>query len=177
MKQDLFHIVFMVTLLSVSVQGTLLPAVSRKLKMVDDNADVRKTFNDYQEETALQLMRMYIPKGHEWENKRIKEVNIPTGALALMIKRGKGTVITKGDTKILAGDNVILSVPPYSTNEKESLHEHHITNDDPWCDKAIEELKLPKNVLIAMVIRGEETIIPDGKTVIREDDVVVMYQQ
>ncbi len=30
-KQDLYHIVFMVSLFSVSIQGTLLPAVARKL--------------------------------------------------------------------------------------------------------------------------------------------------
>lgn len=177
MKQDLFHIVFMVSLFSVTIQGTLLPNVAKRLSMVDDNADVRKTFNDYQDETSLQLMRMYIPENHEWENKRIKDINIPTGALALMIKRGSETVITKGDTKIYAGDNIIFSVPPYNTNEKEELQERYIAGDDIWCNKAIEELQLPENVLIAMVIRGEENIIPDGKTVIHEDDIVVMYQE
>ena len=30
--------------------------------------------------------------------------------------------------------------------------------------------------MIAMVIRGEETIIPDGKTVIQAGDVVVVYR-
>ena len=49
MKQDLFHIVFMVTLFSVAFQGGLLPMISGKLKMVDSKADVRKTFTDYQE--------------------------------------------------------------------------------------------------------------------------------
>lgn len=53
MRQDLFHIVFMVTLFSVAFQGGLLPMISNKLRMVDCKADVRKTFTDYQEETAL----------------------------------------------------------------------------------------------------------------------------
>lgn len=177
MKQDLFHIVFMVSLFSVAIQGTLLPAVADKLLMVDDNSDVRKTFNDYQEETSLQLMRMHIPEGHEWANQRIKDVNLPTGSLALMIKRGKETIITKGNTKIHAGDNLILSVPPYNTNEKEDLQEKYISKNDAWCNKVIGELQLSKNELIAMVIRGDETIIPDGKTVILENDTVVMYQE
>ena len=43
MKQDLYHIVFMVSLFSVSIQGTLLPAVARRLGMVDEKSDVRKT--------------------------------------------------------------------------------------------------------------------------------------
>lgn len=177
MRQDLFHIVFMVSLFSVAIQGTLLPAVANKLLMVDDNSDVRKTFNDYQEETSLQLMRMHIPEGHEWDNQKIKDVTLPTGSLALMIKRGKETIITKGDTRIHAGDNIILSVPPYNTNETENLQEKLITKNDAWCDKAIGELHLSKNELIAMMIRGDETIIPDGKTVIMENDIIVMYQE
>lgn len=177
MKQDLFHIVFMVSLFSVAIQGTLLPVVSKKLSMVDDDSDVRKTFNDYQDETSLQLMRMHIDSEHNWVNRKIKDVSIPKGSLALMIRRGKETIVTKGDTLILEDDNLILSVPPYTTNETENLYERIITKKDNWCGKAIEDLKISKHELIAMIIRKDETIIPDGKTVIMEKDIVVMYRE
>ena len=98
LSSDLFHIVFAVSLFSVAIQGTFLPAIAKRLDMVDESADVRKTFNDYQEESAITLMRMFIPKGHNWENKMIKDVTMPTGSLALMIKRNKETIITRGDT-------------------------------------------------------------------------------
>lgn len=173
MKQDLFHIVFMVSLFSVAIQGTLLPMVARKLDMIDDNADVRKTFNDYQEENTLHLMQMYIPEKHNWANHKIKEISVPTGSLALMIKRGDETIVTKGDTRILAGDTVILSVPPYTPGETEVLEEKRIERKDPWCNKSIGELQLNQNELIVMIIRNGETIIPNGATVMREDDVVV----
>lgn len=175
MSRSLFHIVFMVSLFSVAVQGTLLPQVAKRLSMVDENADVRKTFNDYQEESAFTLMRMYIPKGHNWENKCIRDVSMPTGALALMIKRKNETIITKGDTKILRGDSVILNVPSYEPNDAEELQEKQIEKSHPWCNKTIAELSLPADELIAMVIRGSETIIPDGRTEILENDVVVTY--
>lgn len=176
MKQDLFHIVFMASLFSVAIQGTLLPAVAKKLNMVDNSTDVRKTFNDYQEETTFQLMRMYIPKGHSWENRKIREVNMPTGSLAIMIKRNGESVIARGDTDILAGDDVILSVPPYMPSEQDKLQERFISKSDDWCDKAISELDIPSDTLIAMVVRGEETIIPDGKTVLYDKDIVLMYR-
>ena len=175
MSHDLFHIVFMVSLFSVSVQGTLLPKVAQKLDMIDETADVRKTFNDYQEESAITLMRMYIPEGHNWENKLVKDVHVPTGSLAIMIKRNHETIITKGDTKILAGDDVILSVPAYEPAEHEKLEEIKIEKTHAWCNKAIWELNLPADALIAMIIRGSENLIPDGKTVIQENDTVVMY--
>lgn len=177
MKQDLFHIVFMVSLFSVSIQGTLLPYVAQKLDMVDNDADVRKTFNDYQEESSLQMMRMHIPAGHGWQNKKIKDVAIPTGALALMIKRDKETITTKGDTLILAGDDIILSVPPYTPSENEELEERVISKRDTWCNKLIGELELGADELIAMVLRGGASIIPDGKTKLLENDIVVLYKR
>lgn len=176
MKQDLYHIVFMVSLFSAAIQGTLLPAVAAKLNMVDSSYDVRKIFNDYQEETSFQLMRMNIPKGHNWENRKIKEVSIPTGSLAIMIKRGNETIITKGDTEILAGDDIILSVPPYYPSEKEKLQEYSISKADWWCDKTISELNIPDDMLIAMIVRDDETVIPNGQTILRENDVLVMYR-
>mgnify|MGYP000866419845 CR=1 FL=1 len=172
---DLYHIVLMVAFFSVSIQGTLLPFVSKKLDMVDETSDVRKTFNDYQEESAITLMQMHIPDSHNWVNKYIRDVNIPTGSLAIMIKRGQETIVPKGDTKILAGDQVILSVPVYEAAEQEQLEEIHICKGHAWCDKTIAELNLADNELITMIIRGDENLIPDGKTVILEDDIVVAF--
>ena len=101
---------------------------------------------------------------------------IPTGALAIMLKRDGETIITKGDTLVRPGDNVILSVPPYVPSEDEQLEERYISKKDAWCNKKIAELELGANELIAMIIRGDETIIPDGKTVICEKDIVVLYK-
>lgn len=176
MKQDLFHIVFMVSLFSVSIQGTLLPYIAQKLDMVDNDSDVRKTFNDYQEETALQLITMQIPEYHGWANKMIKDITMPTGALAIMIKRENETIITKGDTMVHPGDNVVLSVPPYVPGEDEQLEERYISKKDVWCNKKIKELGIGSDELIAMIIREGEAIIPDGNTFVCENDVVVLYK-
>ena len=176
MKQDLFHIVFTTTLFSVAIQGGLLPKVANKLGVVDDESDVRKTFNDYQEEAALQLMRMYIPKGHNWANKKVKDVSVPTGSLAIMIKREDETIVTKGDTVILPEDTVILSVPPYVPSKDEQLEEIVVEKEHKWCGKSINALHLKEDELIALILRNGETIIPDGKTKIQENDVVVVYR-
>ena len=176
MSKDLFNIVFMISLLSVAIQGTLLPAVSRRLDMIDETSDVRKTFNDYQEESSITLMRMFIPKGHNWENKLISDVSMPTNSLALMIKRNGTTIIPKGDTMILAKDTLILSVPSYEPSGQENLKEIKIQSTDKWCNKTIHELNLPENVLIALIKRGEDNLIPDGNTLIKENDSVVLYK-
>lgn len=170
---DIFHIVFMVALFSVAIQGTLIPRIAQKLDMIDDNDDVRKTFNDYQEEAAITLMRMHIPKGHNWENKSLNDINMPTNSLAIMIKRNDETIIPKGDTVILSGDSVILSVPSYEPSGQENLEEIVITKDHNWCNKHIHELNLPDNILIALIKRGNNNLIPGGDTLIHENDIVV----
>lgn len=173
---DIFHIVFMVALFSVSIQGTLIPKIAEKLNMIDNNEDVRKTFNDYQEDSSITLMRMYIPKGHNWENKLVSNISVPTNSLAIMIKRNNDTIIPKGDTKILAGDSVILSVPSYEPSGQEDLEEIYINKNHKWRNKYISELNLPENILIALIKRGEENLIPDGNTYICENDIVVIYK-
>lgn len=176
MRYDLFHIVFAVSLFSVGIQGTLLPYMSKRLRMVDENADVRKTFNDYQEESTIALVSMAIAEGHQWENQYIRDIDLPTGALALMIKRGNETIVTKGNTKIHAGDNLILNVPTYEPGAAEELLETTITKNHPWCNKKIGELNLKSNELIVTILRDKENIIPNGQTMILEDDIVVTYR-
>ena len=46
-ENDVFHIVFMIVLFSILLQGSLLPLVAKKLDMIDEKGDVMKTFNDY----------------------------------------------------------------------------------------------------------------------------------
>ena len=58
--------------------GTV-PAAAKGLKLIDNNADVLKTFNDYKEESSITMMRMFVPAGHPWENMPLSEVTLPTG--------------------------------------------------------------------------------------------------
>lgn len=145
--------------------------------MVDNDNDIRKTFNDYQEETAITLMRMHIHEGHNWENRMIKDVALPSDSLAVMIKRDGETLIPKGDTKLLAGDNLILNVPYYNADNEVQLQEIVIDKNHTWCDKKIMELPISRNTLVTMIRRDEETIIPDGQTTIRCKDIVVICEQ
>ena len=174
LENDLYHIVFFISLFSVSVQGSLLAFVAKKLDMIEEGGNILKTFTDYQEESAITMIRFFVPEGHGWVNKEIQEVNFPSGSLALMIKRDNETVIPKGDTVIKAGDSVILSVPEYQATGEVSLKEIQIDKYNDWNGKSIAELNLPDDILIAMLKRGEENIIPRGKTTIQENDIVVI---
>ena len=87
LKYDLFHIVFVVSFLSVAIQGSILPLVAKKHDLIDKFADVRKTFNDYQQEASIALNKFTVSPSHLWCNTKVKDINLEEGALILYIKR------------------------------------------------------------------------------------------
>ena len=174
-EHNIFNIVFCVCLMSMTIQGTLLPAAAKRLRLIDSGTNVLKTFNDYKEESAITMMRMYIPENHNWDGRQISEISVPTGSLIVMVKREGETIIPRGDTVIHAGDSVILSVPPYESDKSSlPLREVPISDKHIWLNKKIRDLNLPQRLLIVMVQRGEQRIIPSGATEIKRGDVVVI---
>ena len=173
--ENVFHIVFGLAILSVAVQGTLLPKIAEKLELIDASKDVLKTFNDYQEDAGMNLMQIHISEEHGWKNHLVKDVNLPEGSLAMLIRRKDETIIPKGDTKILEGDEIVLNVPAYESVNDIELREIAIDREHPWKGCRIEELDLEDHVLVAMIKREDRNIIPRGKTEIKEGDILVVY--
>lgn len=108
---DLFHLVFLISVLSVAFQGSFLPWIAHKTNMIDKNIDIRKTFNDYQEECAIKFMRLTVPAKHQWIGKKIKDIKFPNNALILYIKRNQKKILPQDSTKILEGDRLTLTLP------------------------------------------------------------------
>lgn len=108
-ENDIFHIIFFIALISVSVQGTLLPKVAQKLDFVDNDTTVLKTFNDYQEEKSTMLLEYNVSKSSKWMNKTIMDAEIPDDILIVMIKRNGQVIVPKGSTEILEKDILVLS--------------------------------------------------------------------
>ena len=46
--------------------------------------------------------------------------------------------------------------------------------EDKWTGKTVKDLQLPHGVLVAMIRRGNENIVPRGDTVLRADDTVIL---
>ena len=55
------------------------------------------------------LIESVIPSGHKWENKQIKDLNLPSNRLIIMIQRDKNNIIVPvGETTILEDDTVVM---------------------------------------------------------------------
>ncbi len=114
---DIYHIVFCVVLYSIILQGTLLPILSRKVNMIDENSDVLRTFTDYVDETEVQFIQLPITPGHPWIGNAIKDLTLVPDTLLAAIQRGDKVVVPKGDTVIEENDLLILAAMGYQDTE------------------------------------------------------------
>lgn len=176
LKNDLFHMVFCVVLFSIGIQGSLLPWLSRKLDMIDTEGNVMRTFNDYNDEKEIQFIQLDIKAKHPWIGREVREVELPPDTLLVMILRGSDTLIPKGSTQIEKGDMVILSANAYEDESTICLTEITIDKDHEWCHSTVKGLELPDDMLIIMIRRDGQAIIPGGTTKILAGDVVVVNE-
>ena len=172
---DIFHVVFLVSLISVLLQGTLLPAVCAGLDMIDEQPDIYKTFKDFSDTVDFQFANLHIAPGSKWIGKRIKDLDIPNGLQIIMIHRDGRSLAARGKTVIQVDDDLIVNTYSYYPSRNEYVEEIEIKDDHPWADRTLKELQIPENQLVIMDIRGEEKIIPNGDTTVRKGDVLLVF--
>ena len=107
-NNDIYHIIFFIALISVGVQGTLIPIIAKRLELLDNNRPVLKTFNDYVEERNTKVMELKIEGSCRLINKSIMDANIPEEILIAMIKREGEIIIPKGASIIKEGDILVV---------------------------------------------------------------------
>lgn len=173
---DIFHIVFCVVLFSILFQGSLLPAVARLFRMTDANTDVMRTFSDYTDERQMQFVQVSIDETHPWANRLISELDLLPNMLIAVLLRDGETVVPRGQTKLLPGDDAFLCAEGISGIPNIVLKEFPITSEHRWCGKKLSQAYISDDTIIIMVKRGDTVLIPDGNTCFREDDRVVAYE-
>ena len=143
--------------------------------MIDNLEDVRKTFNDYQQESAITLNKILIKNSHPWINNSIKNIAISDNSLILVIKRKNEKIFPKGDTILQEGDEILIGTTVVKSNYDISLSETLIDKNNEWINKKIKEIEFPSNFLIAIIKRDTESFVPNGDTKIKEGDTIVFY--
>lgn len=172
---DLFHIVFVVALLSVTIQGSLLPFIAKKTDMIDKFGDVRKTFNDFQQESAIAINKVTISDSHLWNGHAIKDIKLDKKALILMINRNGEKIIPKGSTILQPNDEILIGTTYENACEEVHMFETYIDKNHEWLNRQIKEINLPATHLIALIKRDEKYFVPNGTTQIRLFDSIIFY--
>ncbi len=179
-QNDVFHIIFFVALFSVAVQGTLIPKIAKKLDLIDDQSSVLKTFNDYEEENSTKLMEVTVDKDSSMANKTIMDANIPEDILIVMIKRKGDVLVPNGSTVILAGDRLVVTgnnfdkLNQYKEEKSTKLMEFTVDKESSLAYKSIIESNIPNGILIVMIKREGNVVIPNGSTILLPEDILVV---
>ena len=173
-QYDLFHTVFLVVLFSLLLQGSLIPMLARKLKMIDNTNNVLTTFNDYSEELPVQFIKLSVNEGDRWDGKQIKELDLPPETLIALIIREGQRIVPKGFTVLNAGDTAVLCAPACSEDTGINLTEINVTEESTYCGLMLSEVPPENGHLVVLVKRGNRVIIPRGRTVFRDGDVLVV---
>ena len=129
------------------------------------------------EEYPVNFISITITKSHPWAEKKVAETNLVPGIIFVAILRGNETLLPNGSTLILEGDRVVLGAESLYDEPDIDLEEIIIKEGHEWEDKKICELGLFKNLLIVLIKRGKKGIIPNGNTVIKKGDLVVVFQK
>ena len=179
-NNDIFHIIFFIALFSVAVQGTIIPRMAKRLDLIDNEESVLRTFNDYKEDKSTRLIEFTIDEHNAIANKTIMDANIPEDILVVMIKRDGDVFGPNGSTEILPKDILVLSgnklkhFNEYKEEKSTTLTEFSIETKSSLINKPIKDANIPDDVLIVMIKREGEVIVPNGNTVILPEDILVV---
>ena len=169
----LFNIVFCIVLISISLQGSLIPWTARKLDMLDAGTDVMKTFSDYSDNTEMQFSQIVIGPGSAWEGKQVMELGLPGNVLIALVIRGTERIVARGDTLLQVGDRAIVVAKAFEDTQTYVV-EKTLTPDDKRAGHAIRDCS--DGELVLLVRRGEREIIPSGDTILEAGDVLVILK-
>jgi cell volume regulation protein A len=122
----MFRLIFFMVILSVILQGWLLMPVAKFLKVAKNAKAVHAPAPlelEITHASANQEMREYhIAEDHPFAGKTLAEIALPSGALVTMIRRGKSFIPPRGNTKIAAGDGMLIIAEISQLEEIEKNH-------------------------------------------------------
>ena len=74
------------------------------------------------------------------------------------------------------GDRMVLSARANGIAKDVELSEITLESGDAWIGKRISDINLDQGRLVVMVQREEDVIIPNGRTLLQEGDVLVIKE-
>ena len=107
--EQIFNIVFFVTILSLITQGMSLSWMARKLHLSEPASDNEENFGiEIPDTVGSQLHEMLCTEQLLSHGNHIKDIPFPKGVLVMMIKRGENYIVPNGNVELKEGDILLL---------------------------------------------------------------------
>lgn len=107
-SQQIFNIVFFITLLSLIFQGMTIAKVARLLKLdLPEEKEVDDFGVELPEDINSQLMDETLTADMLANGNRLSDMNIPKRTLVMLVKRGNEYIIPNGQMELQEGDQLL----------------------------------------------------------------------
>ena len=172
-EHDIFSTVFVIVLISIALQGSLIPLAARKMDVIDPEADAKTFFNDFAEQADLQFHSMSVTTESPWAGKTVKELGLDKGTIICMLIRADGSrLIPNGDSRVDAGDSLILCSKEFRERVGVNIIEREIRKESKWNGHMVRDYPCETNQQLLMIKRKDTTIIPHGDTILQAGDIL-----
>lgn len=136
-----------------------------------------KQKTEYGYEAHMRFIQIFLNENDDWVGKAIKDLNLPTGMIAAIIKRKEEIIIPRGDVVLQDEDSIILGAEPFVDDDDVVLKEVALRKNHPWTDLKIRDLDISRHAVIVLVKRKNKALIPNGNMILRTGDNVFLYSQ
>lgn len=103
-----FNIVFFITILSLSIQGTTVASFAKWLKLIEAPEKEPVFAVEFPDEIKSKMCEMEVKADMLGNGKRLIDIDIPEHSLVVMIKRGQSFFIPNGKTELKTGDVLLI---------------------------------------------------------------------
>lgn len=108
-SQQLFNIVFFITLLSLVVQGTTIAGFARRLHIdLPEEEPVDNFGVEIPENVDSQLQSITLTQEMMAQGNRLADMSIPRGMLVMLVKRNNEFIIPNGQLELKEGDRLLI---------------------------------------------------------------------
>lgn len=108
-SNQLFNIVFFITILSLIIQGSSISWVARLLHLDEPLPETGNSFGiELPEETNSSLRDLVLTEEMLVNGNRLMDMSLPEGTLVMMVRRGDEYIVPNGSVQLHVGDVLLL---------------------------------------------------------------------
>lgn len=137
-----------------------------------------KRISEYGQESDIHFIRLPLSDQDEWTDHTIHQLHLPDRIIVAAIQREYKILVPRGNMMLRAGDVLILGAESFhDPKERIKLKELVLQRSHPWIGERIRDLNISRHSIVVLVKRQKKVLIPNGKMILREGDVVIIYTQ
>ena len=107
--ETLFNIVFFITLLSLLIQGSTMPAVARLLKLDEEAKNEVSLFGvEIPQHTGAKMVEREVTQEMLSSGRRLMEIDLREEELVILVRRGDNYMVPKGKLVLEIGDVLLI---------------------------------------------------------------------